>query len=189
MLTGSHTRMQGLRNNSKGFSLLELMLVLAISAILLALAMPSMQSIRGDSEISATTNNLVHGLQTARSEAIKRSARVGLCPSADPLANSPVCGGRDYTAGWIVFSDANDNGIREGAEDVILQSEESSPGFTITPDTVFRDRVYFSESGTSINPAGIPLAGNVRIALQGQERRDVSIAANGRITTSDPDEP
>ena len=175
--------MQRSRLQQLGFSLLELMIALAIAAILLAMAMPSLQSFAGDSEMSAANNQLVYSLQTARSEAIKRSAAVGLCPSANSLADEPTCGG-DYTKGWIVFVDADGNGIRNAADEVVLQSEALSPAFSITADNVFADRIYFNDSGTSTNPAGIPLSGNVRIDYQGGSvKRDVKVAANGRITT------
>jgi len=167
--------------------MLELLMALAISAILLGLAVPSMQSFMGDSEISSTSNEFVYSLQTARSEAIKRAGPVGVCPSTAPLVDEPACGGADYTNGWIVFLDQNGNGSRDAADQIILQTGERAAAFTITPDSIFSERIYFGESGTSVNPAGIPLSGNVRIDFAGSARRDISIAGNGRITTVDPD--
>lgn len=174
-------------NKSLGFSLLELLIALAISALLLGLAVPSMQSFVQDSEISATTNRFVHSLQTARSEAIKRAGPVSLCPSSAPAVAQPVCNDGSYANGWFVYFDADGNGSRSAAEEVILQVEITSAGFQFTVDAVFNQRVYFSDSGTSINPAGIPLSGNIRISYAGDnEVRDVAIAANGRISTTDP---
>lgn len=176
----------GLQKN--GFSLLELMIALGIASILLGLAVPSFQSFVGNSEMSATNNRFVYSLQTARSEAIKRSAPVGLCPSADPLADEPVCGGASYANGWIVFVDSDLNGVRNATDEVVWQSEAASPAFTFTADNVFADRIYFNDSGTSMNPAGIPLSGSVRINYKGGNAiRDVSVAANGRITTDTVD--
>ena len=172
-----------------GFSILELMVTLAISAVLLGLALPSMQSFVGDSEITATSNQFVYSLQLARSEAIKRAGPVGVCPSNAPLADQPNCSGNDYTAGWIVFFDDNGNGSREATDQIVHQAEARSNAFTITPDTLFRDRIYFGGAGTSTNPVGIPISGNVRIEFAEIERRDVMIAANGRISTVDPDSP
>lgn len=188
MLTGIHARMTSTRIRQFGFSFLELMIALSISAILLAMALPSLQSFVGESEITTTSNNFVHSLQTARSEAIKRAGPVGVCPSLAPLADEPSCGGDDYTNGWIVFSDDNGNGSRDNTDQVILQTGERSPAFTFTPDAVFAQRIYFGESGTSINPAGIPLSGGVRIEFSSNEAREISIAANGRITTADPND-
>lgn len=171
-----------------GFTLLELIITLAISAILIGLAVPSMKSFMGDSEMSATSNDFVYSLQTARSEAIKRAGPVALCPSAQPLADDPGCDATSYANGWIVFFDADGNGLRNAGEDLIQQTGPASEGFAFAADTVFEQRVYFGESGTSINPAGVPLSGNIDITLQdSDERRVVRVAANGRIATLDGD--
>jgi len=171
-----------------GFTLLELIITLAISAILIALAVPSMQSFLGDSEMSATSNDFVYSLQTARSEAIKRAGPVALCPSSQPLADDPGCDAISYVNGWIVFFDADGNGQRNAGEDLIQQSGPRSAAFTFAADTVFAERVYFGESGTSINPVGIPLSGNIDISLaDSDEQRVIRVAANGRIATLDVD--
>ncbi len=180
--------MQSTRLQQIGFSLLELMIALAIAAIVLGLAVPSLQSFVGGSEMSATNNQFVYSLQAARSEAIKRAMPVGLCPSADSLADEPTCGGGNYASGWIVFVDTDASGSRSAADEVVLQSEALSPAFTFTADTVFADRIYFNSSGTSTNPTGIPLSGNVRIDYKGgSAKRDVKVAANGRITSGKVD--
>lgn len=171
-----------------GFTMLELIIALAISAILIGLAVPSMKSFMGTSEISATSNDFVYSLQTARSEAIKRAGPVGLCPSAVPMADEPVCADTSYANGWIVFFDADGNGQRSAGEELVQQSDARSANFTFTPDTAFEQRIYFGESGTSINPAGVPLSGNIGISLtDSSEQRVVRVAANGRIATLDVD--
>lgn len=175
------------RRPQYGFSLLELMITLAISAILLGLAMPSLQSFLGDSEMTTTSNEFVYSLQTARSEAIKRAGPVGVCPSTDPLADEPACSGTDYARGWIVFVDTDGNGTRNAADEVVLQAEARSPAFSFTPDAAFSQRIYFGGSGTSANPAGVPLSGDIKISYAGDaEERTVKVSANGRITTVTP---
>lgn len=168
-----------------GLTLLELLVALAIGAILLTLALPSMQSVLGDSEMSATSNELVFSLQTARSEAIKRAMPVALCPSASPLAEEPSCGG-SLSDGWIVFADANGNGTRETTDEIVLQMGARSPVFEITAATVFTDRVNFGIAGNSVNTAGVPLSGDITLNYKsGTEVRVITVSAGGRIATVD----
>ncbi|NND92737.1 MAG: prepilin-type N-terminal cleavage/methylation domain-containing protein [Granulosicoccus sp.] len=176
--------MSSTRHPQTGFSLLELVITLAISAILVGMAMPSLQSFMGDSEMTATSNEFVYALQTARSEAIKRARPVGMCPSRNSMTVTPSCTGADYAGGWIVFVDTDGNGSRDADDEVLLQAEPRSTAFSFTADTVFAQRVYFGEAGSSINPAGVPLSGTIDISRAGNaEQRTIRVAANGRITT------
>ncbi len=166
-----------------GFSLLELLITIGIAGILLGLAVPSFSSFLNDSKVSAATNDLVYALQTARSESIKRSSAVVLCPSTNPTAADPSCGG-GYGNGWVVFADDDSNGTRNDGEEIILQVDAQPNGFSITPDTAFANRIFFGDTGSSTNPTGVPLSGQIEITYAGSgEARDVFIAANGRISS------
>ncbi|MFK7892058.1 MAG: GspH/FimT family pseudopilin [Granulosicoccus sp.] len=166
-----------------GLTLIEMMVALVIAAILLAVAVPSLQSLVGDSEMTATSNELVFSLQTARSEAIKRAEPVALCPSANSMADEPVCGD-DYRDGWIVFVDNDANGTRGSDDTLLRQVEKRSAGFVISADEVFKKQVSFDATGASINPSGVPLSGQIALDYKsGAEKRSIAIKANGRIAS------
>lgn len=178
-------RQPGLR--SCGFSLLELMITLAIGSVLLGLALPSFRTLMGDSQISSTVNDLVFALQTARSEAIKRAGFVALCTSATPLAADTACDGKGYADGWIVYVDADADGSRGTDEELILQSGPRSAAFAFAPVSRFAAGVRFSDTGASTTASGTPIAGHIDIEYAGgEDSRTVIVGANGRIASESP---
>lgn len=104
------------RSKIQGFTLLELMVTIAIAAILLTLALPSFQGTLRSNRLATTTNQFNAAIALARSEAIKTTLAAGLCPSADGVA----CGA-DWNAGWLVWRDTNRDGnlANDGTEPVI----------------------------------------------------------------------
>jgi type IV fimbrial biogenesis protein FimT len=95
-----------MKKNS-GFTLIELMITMAIVAILLTVGVPSLKTFMQGNQLIAATNELVSALHVARSEAIKLNKKVTVCASADgkKCANS-----KDWAQGWIVFVDAEAGG-------------------------------------------------------------------------------
>ena len=94
--------------NESGFSLPELLATLAIAAIIVALAAPSMKATFNNHQIAIKTEQLYGSIMLARSEAIKRSKPVSLCR----LNSEALCAnnGRNWNVGWLVFADQNSNG-------------------------------------------------------------------------------
>jgi prepilin-type N-terminal cleavage/methylation domain-containing protein len=73
----------------RGFTLVELLVVMTISAILIAAAVPSFVWFMATSRTSDSTNTLLAGLQLARSEAIRRNMVVVVCRSLNPFEPAP----------------------------------------------------------------------------------------------------
>ena len=99
-----------MKKNS-GFTLLELMITLAIVAILLTVGVPSLRTFMQGNQLISSTNELLSALHVARSEAIKSNGRVSICESS----NGTTCTTTgDWKNGWIVFIDAIGNGDLNG---------------------------------------------------------------------------
>ncbi len=102
-----------------GFTLLELMIVLALAAVILAIGAPSFTEFRRNGRLTADANDFLTAVQRARTEAVKQQRTVSLCATDDPLAVAPACSGNADFSGWIVFSDPDDNcALADPAQDV-----------------------------------------------------------------------
>lgn len=100
----------------RGFTLLELLTVIAIAGILTAIGIPSYRYVIDSSRMAAEVNSLLGDLQYTRAEAIKEGQTVTACVSAD---NATCAGNATWNTGWIVFSDPNANAQVDAGETVL----------------------------------------------------------------------
>lgn len=90
-----------------GFTLVELLVTMAIAGVLLAVGVPAMTSFLADQAAAANADEFVESLRYARAEAIKRGGAVSMCASTDLATCSD-----DWKDGWIVKSDDSDKVLR-----------------------------------------------------------------------------
>lgn len=121
------------RAASRGFTILELMLTVAVAAVLAAVAIPNMRDFIRNNRLTSVANGLLRSTQLARSEAIKRQSNVVVCASSNPTADDPACSYGSFVS-WIVFQDANGNWAHDSAEDVIERVEAVDPSVTVKND-------------------------------------------------------
>lgn len=88
------------RQKSEGFTLIELMLTLALVAIVLGIGVPNMTQLIRNNQVINQTNSVLGGVQLARAEAVKRGIGMAVCGSSDQSS----CDGR-WGQGWLVFED------------------------------------------------------------------------------------
>jgi len=87
-------------HRQSGFTAIELMVTVAIVAILAALALPSFQASLRSNRVATTTNEVLASLALARTEAIRGLGPAGVCPSAD---GNDCATTTDWAGGWVVW--------------------------------------------------------------------------------------
>ena len=159
----------------RGFSMIELMIVLVIFALLLALGMPSMQAFLRNSQIRNAAEAMSNGLQVARAQAIQRNVLVQFVVTPGTPSS------------WTV------NSIVAG-NPVPVQSWSSTEGAEATSVATNTGNVTATFNGlgrlVSPNPDGTPSLMQIDVSstLTGNELRPmrVTISPSGSVRMCDP---
>jgi type IV fimbrial biogenesis protein FimT len=168
----------------RGFTLIELMVVIAILALLVGLAAPSFQRIIAQNAINSGAGTFVGDIKFARSEALKRGMSVTLCPSIEPFDRCAAID--DWQGGWIIFLDRNANNTLNtsaGSEEVILRVQQGLPGdLTILSTGGAVRSMRFDRSGSAAAPVGLEI-NSTKLDTQAQidTRRFTCISTAGRV--------
>lgn len=164
-----------------GFSMVELMIVLAIAGILLTIAVPSFGALIRNQQITAATNDLFAAINLTRSEAIKRGKRVDLVPSAAD---------GDWAKGWVVFVDGNLNQRPDSGEQIIFMRDKVPEGMIIESRLTDSSVQYLAYNGTGrtrVNSSGeSPQYGSFLFKLD-QRSRKININMLGRARVCNPE--
>lgn len=139
------------RNTRHAHTLPELLLVLAIVAVLLALAGQGVAPWLYRSHLNASKNALLASLHMARREAIRRNGRVVMCKSVNGVGCTKAS---HWNQGWIVFHDRNGNLQLDDAERVLHQEAGLTPRVQILTNSPVRHYVSFGAHGRALLKSG-----------------------------------
>lgn len=102
-----------------GFSLLELMITLAVAAVVLSVGVPSFRAVVMDNRLVSQANQFVTSVNMARSAAVRFQRNATVCTSANFDAALPTCApSTDWSNGWIVWVD-KDRDLATDADEII----------------------------------------------------------------------
>lgn len=132
-----------MRRNHLGFNLVELIVVVAISAVLLALALPSVGAQFQRTRVATTHNQLAAAFAHARILALTQRSQAVVCPSRDGQSCR-----RDgvWESGWITFVDRDGDGVRD-ASDLVLKADVPASNALRIRSSRHRSRVLFRNNG------------------------------------------
>lgn len=164
---------------SDGMSLIECMMAFAVLAALMV-AMPALKSAFDSVRVNLACSQFHQAILVARSEAIRRVARVDLVPAS---AN-------DWRFGWVVLIDMNNNQQLDPDEKVLYRSQADLKNLAIEAKLRDSRNMYlaFGPNGRprSAGSASVPQIGSV-LFIAGTQRRKLIISFLGRVRVCNPD--
>lgn len=156
----------------RGFTLTELLITLAVAAVLIGVAIPSFRLYNQNANATALANQLLVDLNTARVEAVKSGGAVRV---------SAV--GGNWTNGWVVATDRDRNGSVNDTDAVIRQANAALSGFTWSAAAESGPAfttVYFDSRGYLIANQALMFQLRVPDGVP-QNCRRVAVALSGRV--------
>ena len=172
-----------------GFTLIELMVTLAIGAVLMMIAAPSFVGFQRNSEMTSTTNSLLAAANTARAEAMK----TGMNAFVVPIGN-----GNSWSDGWIVFVDRNRDNTYTATADTTIMEQPATPSYLTITGTgnaavspasyiMFDSSGYAKSYGTGVANLTLSIVRNdVPSAQASAETRRIVVARTGRVRSCRP---
>lgn len=180
-----------MQKRHSGFTLMELMVTLAVAGIVLGMAVPNFRSFMLNSRLTSAANDMIASLHSARTEAIKRQLPVAMCATADAGEAVPECSGGEYSQ-WVVWVDADNDWEPDNSADepVLVRHMGIADGVMVRVNADETGIVKFRPSGFAAEAAGgqVPTSnvvicdsrGTAAISAGSSAARAVLITATGR---------
>ncbi len=162
-----------------GFTLLEVLIVLVISAILLTLGIPELTRFTQRQRVQAAANDFLLALESTRTQAIQRASRVDMAP----------WDGQHWENGWVIYISHTGQPYFSREDSIISSYGALSPGIQVTSALSDASAQYiaYNSSGRSqrSHSEQAPQFGSWQFAL-GEHIRLVKVGFLGRARLCDP---
>lgn len=162
---------------SCGFTLIEMMIVIALIAVIASYGIPQFNGMMQNGRISTQVNQLQGLMQLARSEAVTNRVRSGVCGSTDQA----TCNTDDWELGAILFRDVAGDGIKDASDPVLRVMPAASNDNTIRG---VNGVISFMADGTLATTAMLAICDTRGAASSRQVR--LNTAGQSRISKGNP---
>lgn len=161
-----------------GFTLIEMMVTLAIAVILVVAAVPAFNTIIQNNRAITLSNTFTSAVNYARSEAVKQGQSVSMCAASDTTQTS--CGNNtNWTNGWIVFNDPTAGGSVTSAANILKVQQQLDAGTTVTTTLSYIAFLPTSYATTGAGTYTLKATG-----CAGNNGRIVTISVTGETTVA-----
>lgn len=149
------------RTSMAGFTLLELLITIAVVSIMIGIAVPSFRDMVANQSVRSAAETLHSSIVQARAEAVKRNANVTLRPAT----------GETWSNGWLIVTAA------APADSAAVHRERLAAGVTVSAGTTAS--LVFRPSGRISGSASFELTS----ATDSSRKRCVTVSLDGRANT------
>ncbi|WP_422952707.1 GspH/FimT family pseudopilin [Undibacterium sp. TC4M20W] len=176
-----------------GYTIIEVMIVVAILGIISVFAVPQFRNMLSGGRVRTTTDSLLHDLLLVKAIARERGGGVVICKSDNPEATTPACSNvvsnassnTGWAGGWIAFKDANSDGQFNPGDDLLFVQPATMRTFnegSVVPTPNNTVALTFNATGQN-------MGGAVQFYVKGNDPdttrdRYVCVGIGGRILVS-----
>ncbi|WP_332774705.1 GspH/FimT family pseudopilin [Polaromonas sp.] len=161
--------------SESGFTLIELIVTIALATILMMVAVPSFVQFQKNAQLSDAVSNFISAANTARANAMKQGFNTYLVPNT----------GTNWSSGWMVYTDSNWNQVyNAGTDEVVLRHEALSADITLnipTASSLTDGYLLFNGSGYPRLKAGGFGGGTIVMSNTTPRSSSIIIDPAGRV--------